>query len=122
MTLLGGGTLAGLQRLALGGMPDVFDLYRPVLVQDDEGALSAADWTHLAGGPCQLITLASGQQEQPIGQRLQQVQPAAVLLPYGTPVQLADILIVGAQTFEVVGIAPEGAYNAAVSVTLERRT
>ena len=119
--LLSPATVTSLRALAQRGMPDAFQVLRPSVAQDDEGALRPPTYTVVAQGQGQLMAIAPGSQEQLLAERLQVIQPAAALLPAGTDVRVTDGLSIGGGSFQVVGVGPHGLYEAAVSVLLEAR-
>lgn len=83
--------------------PDTAQVQRRTLTPDGAGG-HAESWNTVATVACRVAPSGWSPQEQVIAERLTATSIWTITLPALTDVQPADRLLVGARTFEVVGV------------------
>ena len=84
-------------------MTDTCQVQRRTLTPDGAGG-HAESWNTVATVACRVAPSGRSPQEQVIAERLTATSIWTITLPALTDVQPADRLLVGARTFEVVGV------------------
>ncbi len=83
--------------------PDTAQIQRRTLTPDGAGG-HAESWNTVATVACRIAPSGLSPQEQVIAERLTATSIWTITLPALTDVRPADRLLVGARTFEVVGV------------------
>lgn len=105
------GMFNSLRQVVADTSPDIAQIQRRVSVADGEGG-ATEDWPTIATVACKVATLGSNRPEERVyADRLQNTVGMEITVPTGTDVTGADRIVVGAVTYEVLGVAPSRSFE-----------
>ena len=84
-------------------LPDTAQVQRKTLVSDGAGGYTES-WSTVATVACRVSPSGRSPEERVIAERLAATSVWTITLPALTDVTVADRIVVGARTFEVVGV------------------
>lgn len=113
MSMLSAAELTAMRTLAQRTLADVATVQRKTTVSDGMGGYTDT-WTTVLTTTCRVAANNNLQADRSItAAQLREGVAWKVTLPFGSDVRLDDRIVVGARTFEVLGIYAPGTYETA---------
>jgi head-tail adaptor len=106
------GVFGALRRVVDDTSPDVARIQRATTTADGMGGRSAPVWLTIASVACRVAwSLGDSPWERVLAEQVTGGVPVTITVPTGTDVTPADRILVGSDTFQVIGVAPPRSYE-----------